>query len=212
MTRLNWDELTSRVYEVGVDRGVLYPNGSSGVAWSGLISVTEDVDGGASRPYYLDGIKYLNLSAHEEFKSSVESFSAPREFLPCDGMQSIQNGLIVTHQPRKTFGFSYRTLVGNFYEKEQYGYKIHIVYNALAAPSNRKISSLGRSVTPTVYNWEITTQAPIVSGYRPTAHFIIDSVYTDETVLATLEDILYGSISSNPRLPDPTELISIFNS
>lgn len=209
MARLVWNSVGQRFYETGVDRGVLYVDGE-GFAWAGLISVSESPSGGTPRAFYIDGIKYLNISSAEEFEATINAFSCPPEFAPCDGMVSIQNGLFVTQQPRKSFGFSYRTKIGNDVDGSEHAYKIHLIYNALAAPSQRDNNTISESVEPTVFSWKITTLSPQITGYRPTAHFVIDTRYTDPTTLSTIEDILYGSDSTPSRLPDVSELLTIF--
>jgi hypothetical protein len=209
--RLNWDLSGQRFYEVGIDRGVLFVDAAAGVPWVGLISVSESPSGGTPQPYYIDGLKYLNISSAEEFEATIEAYSSPHEFGPCDGTVAIQNGLYVTQQPRKQFSFSYRSKVGNDTQSEDHGYKIHIVYNALAAPSQRTNKTINDSVDVINLSWSITTLSPPISGFKPTAHMVIDSRYSDPTALSTVEDILYGSDSLTSSLPTPDDLIDIFN-
>jgi hypothetical protein len=210
MTRLVWDDHGSRYYEMGVDRGVLYVAGDPGVAWTGLVSVAESPTGGEPQPYYLDGEKYLNLSAAEEFEATITALGAPKSFEPCDGNRSIQNGLIVTHQPRTQFGFSYRTMVGSDI-RGLYAYKIHLVYNALAQPAERSYATTTQDASPIAFNWRISTLAPSITGFKPTAHLVVDSRYTDSDVLAAVEALLYGDEAVNASLPTPNELIDIFS-
>lgn len=210
MARIVWGARGERYFEMGVDRGVLYVGTDPGVSWNGLISVPETPTGGLPRPYYLDGIKYANISSAEEFAAVLNAFSSPIEFGPCDGTLSIQNGLFITQQPRKPFGLSYRTLVGNDVEDDAHGYKIHLVYNALAAPSQRANASSSDTVDVVRLSWAISAKPPALSGYKPTAHLVIDTRTTDPSVLAEVEDILYGTEAEAPRLPSPTELIAIF--
>lgn len=212
MPRLDWSAVGQRFYEMGVDRGVLYVGSLPGVAWTGLISVNESPSGGEPRPYYIDGTKYINVASAEEFEATIEAFNSPPEFSPCDGSLSIANGLFATQQPRKPFGFSYRTRIGNDLDGPNHAYKIHIVYNALAAPSNRENRSLGGSVEPSTLNWSISTLPPSLVGYKPTAHFVVDSRKTPKNLLTTLEDILYGSATQAPRLPNAQELVDLFSS
>lgn len=212
MPRLNWSAIGQRFYEMGVDRGVLYVDSQPGVPWTGLISVSESPSGGEPKPYYVDGFKYLNVASSEEFAATIEAFSSPPEFDQCDGTRSIANGLFATQQPRKPFGFSYRTRIGNDVDGPRHAYKIHIVYNALAAPSSRNNQSMGSSIEPVGLSWSITTLPPSVLGLKPTAHFVVDSRKTPKNLLTTLEDILYGSASSAPRLPDAQELWDLFTS
>lgn len=211
MTRLDWSALGQRYFETGIDRGVLFVN-DVGYAWPGLTSVSESPTGGDARPFYLDGIKYLNLAAAEEFEATIEAFQAPKEFGVCDGTASVHNGLFATQQPRKSFGLSYRTKIGNDVDGTEHAYKVHLVYNALAAPSTRSNSSMGDSVDPGSYSWSITTLAPLTIGLRPTAHFIIDSRFTPADLLAEVEDILYGSNSGAASLPTVPELMTLFGS
>lgn len=212
MPRLTWDAIGERFYETGVDRGVLYVDATPGVAWTGLISVSESPSGGDPKPYYIDGIKYLNLSTAEEFEATVAAYSSPSAFGVCEGVKAIQNGLFVTHQPKKSFGLSYRTRVGNDLQGSEHGYKIHLVYNALAGSSQRNNNTIKDTVDPAALSWSITTLAPEITGYRRTAHLVIDSRYTDSDILADLEDIVYGNSSTSARLPAPDELIDIFSS
>ena len=209
MTRLNWDAVGERFYEAGVDRGVLYLNGI-GYAWPGLISVAESSSGGEAKPHYVDGYKYANVAVAEEFQATISAFSSPPEFAVCDGLGLVHTGLIATQQRRRPFSFSYRTLIGNDLEGIDHGYKIHLVYNALAAPSSRTNSTIGESAAPGTLSWAITTLAPRVLGIRPTAHFIIDSRTTDPATLVAVEDILYGSDELTPSIPTVTELMTLF--
>ena len=210
MTRLSWAATGERFYETGVDRGVLYVGLEPGVAWTGLISVSETPTGGEPRPFYQDGIKYLNLAAAEEFAATINAFSAPKEFAPCDGISSVQNGLFATQQPRKAFGLSYRTNIGNDVDGQNHGYKIHLVYNALAGPSERTNATMGAEVQPTTLTWQITTLPPSLTGRKPTAHFVIDSRYALPSLLIDVEDILYGNETSEARLPTVSELVDMF--
>jgi hypothetical protein len=207
VSRITWDALGERFYELGVDRGVLYT--PTGVAWTGLISVAENPSGGDAKPFYLDGQKYLNFSAAEEFEATIQAFSSPPEFGPCDGNAVVHNGLIATQQRRQSFGLSYRTMIGNPNDAET-GYKLHLVYNALAAPSQRNNISMGGSGDPNTYSWDVTTRPPTITGYKPTAHLVIDSRTTDPSVLSDVEDLLYGTISTSASLPDPDDLIAMF--
>lgn len=212
MSKLTWSATGKRYYEAGVDRGVLYVGDLPGVSWTGLTSVSESPTGGEAKPYYLDGIKYLNVSSSEEFEATIEAFSSPPEFGPCDGVVSIQNGLFVTQQLRKSFGLSYRTRVGNDTDGLDHGYKIHLLYNALAAPSERNYNTLSDSVNLSTFSWKITTLPPSLTGYKPTAHLVIDSRKTPAGLMASVEDILYGSALGEARLPTTQELADMFKS
>lgn len=210
MARLVWDKIGDHRYETGVDRGVLYIGVQPGVPWSGLTSVSESPNGGSADPYYLDGVKYLNIPSSEEYEATVEAFTYPDEFAQCDGTASPYTGLFITAQPRKSFGLSYRTLVGNDLEATSHGYKIHIVYNALAEPSNRDFKTLSDNTDTSPFSWKITAKPPAIVGFKPTAHFVIDSRLTDPQTLAALEAILYGDSSNTARLPLPAEILNIF--
>jgi len=211
MSRVTWADPGTRFYETGVDRTVLYVN-NVGVAWSGVKSISESPTGGAAKPYYMDGIKYLNIAGKEEFEATIEAMGSPTEFAPCDGRQAINNGLFAHQQPRKAFSLSYRTLVGNDTVGQAFGYKIHLVYNALAAPTDRQYSTTGDSSDPTMKSWALTTLPPSLTGMKPTAHFVIDSRSTPKGLLKAIEDILYGSDAADPRMPLVSELITMFQS
>ncbi len=212
MARLNWGVVAERFFETGVDRGVLYTGDGIGVPWNGLTSVNETPTGGDPKPAYIDGRKFRNIASSEEFEATIEAFSAPKEFGPCEGNRSIQNGLIATQQPRQAFSFSYRTLIGNPIEGTEHGYKIHFVYNALASPAQRTNGSIGDSTEASRLSWAITTLPPTMSGLKPTAHFVIDTRYAALNALALVEDILYGSDAGPARIPTVQELIAIFAS
>lgn len=210
MTRLSWGTPGERFYEAGVDRGVAYVD-NVGYAWNGLLSVQEKSSGGTPDPYYFDGFKYIQIASAEEFEATLSAISSPREFGLCDGSYELASGLIITQQRRKQFGLSYRTRIGNDVDGTDHGYKIHLVYNALAAPSERTNSTTSSSgQDPVSMSWDITTNPPALSGSRPTAHFIVDSTRTDPTVLANLEDILYGLDTVPPTMPTPAELVALF--
>lgn len=211
MTKLVWGDAGTRFFETGVDRGVLYLSDQDGVAWNGLTSVEEAPSGGEAKPYYQDGVKYLNLSSREEFEATIEAFSAPAEFGPCDGTALIQNGLFVSQQPRRAFSLCYRTMIGNDLNPEA-GYKLHLVYNALAAPANRANGTITNSPEVVTMSWSLTTLPPSLTGYKPTAHFVIDSRLTPPNLLANLENILYGSDAADARIPPVSELVALFQS
>lgn len=211
MTRLAWGTPGERFFETGIDRGVLYVGNFAGVPWNGITSVSEAPNGGEAKPYYFDGFKYLNVSSAEEFEATITAFSSPREFDVCDGTLSISNGLYATQQPRKSFNLSYRTMVGNDTNGSTHGYKIHLVYNALAAPSSRDNTSIGDSADPISLSWAITTRPPAINGMKPTAHMIIDSRKTPVSLLTAIENILYGSSSTSARIPSILELMNIFD-
>lgn len=211
MTRLVWGDSGSRKFETGIDRGVLYaPSAPGGVAWNGITAVNENPSGGAPQSYYLDGIKYLQVSGAEEYAATIQALSAPAEFAECDGTGQIYAGLFVTQQPRKQFDFAYRTLVGNDVAGETAGYKLHLIYNALAAPSSRDNQTLSTTATPVDMSWALTTVPPLIPGYKPTAHLVIDTMFTDTIKLNAIENLLYGTDGVAARMPTPTEIIAIF--
>lgn len=212
MPKMEWGAVGQRFFETGIDRGVLYPLLGMGVPWDGLVSVTEKAAGGEPKPYYYDGFKYLNLSADQEFEATISAYSAPRQFDKCDGSAAIQNGLLITQQRRESFGFSYRTRIGNDVDGATHGYKIHLVYNALAGPSDREHQSLNDSVSPMTLSWSITTAPPQITGYKPSAHLVIDSRYTPPALLAEVEAMLYGTDDADPYLPDQQDLMDLMTS
>lgn len=215
MSKLQWDKTGSRLFETGVSNGVLYPmsnNPSSyekGVVWNGLTSVTESPEGAEVTPVYADNIKYLNLQSAEDFKATISAYTYPDEFGACDGSIEIAKGLTITQQSRKAFGLSYRTKIGND-QNPELGYKIHIIYNCLASPSERSYETVNDSPEAIEFSWELTTTPVEVTGYKPTAHIEIDSTKCDKEALARLEDALYGSADSEAKLLLPDEIVAIF--
>lgn len=215
MARLIWDKTGERIYETGVKQGVLYPiqNGglyTKGVAWNGLTAVTESPSGAEASPQYADDIKYLNLVSAEEFGATIEAFTYPDEFAVCDGSVEIEPGVIVGQQNRKLFGLSYRTALGNDVDGTDHGYKLHLIYGALAAPSEKAYATINDSPEAITFSWEVTTTPVSVSNLKPTASLIIDSTKVDTAKLTVLENILYGTDSVEPRLPFPDEVAAIF--
>lgn len=208
MPRLVWNGSGTRYYETGIDRGVLYIGSNPGIAWAGLTSVVENPVGGEPRSFYLDGSKYLVASSSEEFEATISAYTYPDEFGACDGTVKVREGLYITQQKRIPFSFSYRTRIGNDQDGVEHGYKIHIVYNATAAPSQRTYSSIDDSAEPTDFSWDIVTRPPNI--YTPT-HVVVDSRTTDPLILELLENILYGSDTENSRLPAYDELLEIFD-
>lgn len=210
MTRLNWDAIGKRFFEAGVDRGVLYVAGLTPVPWTGLISVSESPSGGEATPYYIDGVKYLNVASSTEFEATISAFTYPDEFQACEGVEEVDNGLFTTQGRRETFSLAYRTMVGNDTDGPEHGYKLHIVYDALAAPTQLDYNTLGDNPSPLNFSWKITTKPALISGRKPNAHFVIDSRKTPSTLLSTIEDILYGSDLEDARLPTAQELVDLF--
>lgn len=218
MTRLVWDKVGERRYETGVNKGVLYipdTNGvyNTGVAWNGLTTVTESPSGAEATPLYADNIKYLNLISAEEFGATVEAFTYPDEFAQFDGVASPSVGVYVGQQARKAFGMSYQTRVGNDTEGSDLGYKIHLIYGAQAAPSEKAYTTINDTPEAITFSWELTT-TPVDAGetLKPTAQLVVDSTKVDADALAALEAALYGSASTQPRLPLPTEVLDMFSS
>lgn len=217
MSKLVWDQTGERFYETGVDHGVLYPiqeGGvySKGVAWNGLTGVTESPSGAEASPIYADNIKYLNLMSAEEFGATIEAYTYPDEFAECDGSASIATGVYIGQQRRKAFGLSYRTVLGNDVDNNEYGYKLHLIYGALAAPSEKGYTTINDSPEAITFSWEVTTTPVNVTGFKPTACVTIDSTKADAGKLAALEAILYGSDDEEARLPLPDEVVEIMGS
>lgn len=212
MTRLTWGAVGERFYEAGVDRGVLFVDNAEGVPWNGLVSVSEAPTGGEITPSYIDGIRYLNDVASEEFEATLEAYTYPDEFEQCDGTVPVKNGLFGTQQKRKPFALSYRTKVGNDVDGLKHGYKIHLIYNVTAAPTPRTNTSVGDVVEPDNFSWALSTIPESFKGHRPTAHFMIDSRDTPRDVLIRIEEVLYGSDTEISRIPSVPELVYIFES
>ena len=216
MAKLTWDQTGDRLYETGVDRGVLYPitSGSTygtGVAWNGLTTVTESPSGAESNPQYADNIKYLDLTSAEEFGFTIEAFTYPVEFEECDGSAQLAEGVTIGQQSRKMFGFSYRTLVGSDTEGTDHGYKIHLVYGCKASPSEKSRATVNDSPEAVTFSWECTTTPVNVSGHKPTSHLIVDTTVADAGKVTQLETKLYGDDSSGtPKLLMPDEVYTLF--
>lgn len=196
MAPLVWDKVGERLYEAGLDRGVLYKEDSTGVAWNGLRSVDETLDNITAEPRIFDGIKYLDEPAVGDFAATLSAFTYPDEFLEYEGVVSMGDGLFVGDQQPKRFGLTYRTRVGSDVEGTEHGYKIHIIYNLTAVPSAVDFSTMTQTIEPADFSWEISAVPEMVPGFRPTAHFILDSRFLPGDILATIEDILYGSDES----------------
>ena len=215
MAKLVWDESGKRLYETGVKMGVLYvqnENGAypKGVAWNGLTAVNESPSGAESTPLYADDIKYLNLRSAEEFGATIEAYTYPDEFEACDGSAEIAPGVKVGQQARKSFGLCYRTIVGNDVQGNDFGYKLHLIYGATAAPSEKAYATVNDSPEAITFSWEVTCTPVEVPGFKPSASLVIDSTKVDADKLAALEAKLYGDESTEAMLPLPAEIAEIF--
>ena len=226
MVMIVWDAESERTFEAGLDRGVLYPKKlqakgyDKGVGWNGMTKVDESPEGGETTTKYANNGSYLNLVSREKFKGAISAFTYPKEWRQCDGSDTVSvakaggitekvPGLLVTSQTRRGFGLSYRTLVGNDTEQADYGYLLHLVYNATAGVSSKSRETINENFDTTEFSWNFDTAPVDVPGMKPTAHLIISSSEADKTRLAKLEAILYGTESKEPRLPDPAEVIAI---
>lgn len=213
MSKLVWDKTGERYYETGVRKGVLYPQVSGaypkGTAWNGLTAVTESPSGAEASPFYADDIKYVNLMSAEDFGGTIEAYTYPDEYKPCIGEVELVAGVSIGQQTRQTFGFCYRTVLGNDTENENYGYKLHLIYGALASVSEKPYTSINDSPEPIAFSWEFTTTPVDVEGHKPTAIVTIDSTKVDKAKLEALEAVLYGSESEEARLPLPDEIAEL---
>lgn len=219
MAKLKWDETGKRLYETGTKMGVLYPQNEDGsypkgVAWNGLMSVTESPSGAEASALYADDAKYLELYSNEEFGFTIGAYTYPDEFAECDGSAELAPGVGIGQQPRKAFGLSYRTIIGNDTKGSDYGYKLHLVYGAKASPSERSYASVNDSPEALELSWECTTTPVPVTGHKPSAHIEIDSTKIDATKLTKIEEMLYGKdgesgVATEPKLPLPDEIIQI---
>lgn len=221
MAKLVWDETSKRYYETGVSKCVLYPQNESGVypkgvAWNGVTAVTESPSGAEATALYADDIKYLNLISNEEFGCTIEAYTYPDEFADCDGSAALAAGVMIGQQKRKTFGLAYRTTFGNDVDGTDYGYKLHLVYGCLAAPSEKAYATINDSPEAITFSWEVTTTPVSVTGFKPTSQITIDSTKVKPEKLTALEEILYGKDGASdsgvePRLPLPDEIAALFS-
>jgi hypothetical protein len=215
MAPLTWDDVGEKLYETGVDHGVLYlpdPAGvyNTGFAWNGLTTVTESPSGADPNPQFADNIKYLNLQSAEEFGGTIEAFTYPEEFGQCDGTALPSPGVAVGQQGRKSFGLSYRTKVGNDVDGVDYGYKLHLIYGCQAAPSEKAYATINDSPAAINFSWAITTTPVPVTDLKPTALIVVDSTVVDSADLLALEDLLYGKAAVEAALPMPDAVIALF--
>lgn len=213
MAKLTWDDTGTRFYETGVDQGVLYVRDSNGayplgVSWNGLINVTESPEGAEPSPHYADNMKYVNIQSTEEFKATIEAFTYPEEFAECDGSAQPRPGAFIGQQERKTFGLVYRTKIGNDLTKEA-GYKLHIVWGAVAAPSEKAYSTINDSPEPTTFSWEITTTPVTVTGYSPTSTMTLDSIELGSVKMAAIEAKLFGDATNAAALLMPDAILAL---
>lgn len=222
MSKIVWDKIGERFYEQGVSNGVLYLTGisgayDSGVAWNGLTAVTESPSGAEPTPIYADNTKYLNLMSVEELGATIEAYTYPDEYAECDGSAELTTGVSIGQQPRKSFGLSYKTKIGNDVNDISHGYKLHLIYGALAAPTEKAYTTITNDPEAVTFSWEITTTPVDVVNHKPTASLIIDSTKVDATKLAALEAILYGKDAIGeeeavePRLPLPDEILTLMS-
>lgn len=214
MAKLVWDKTGEHYYETGVKQGVLYPMVAGaypkGVAWNGLTAVTESPSGAEANPFYADDIKYLNIMSAEEFGGTIEAYTYPEEFAACNGEASLAVGVVIGQQSRQTFGMCYRTILGNDTDGNEYGYKLHLIYGCLAAPSEKAYATVSDSPEPIAMSWEFSTTPVEVPNHKPTASITIDSTKVDAEKLAALEAMLYGSESEEAKLPLPSEIVTLF--
>lgn len=212
MTKLVWGSAGDRVFQAGIDRGVLFLPNEKAVPWNGIVSVSESPDGGTTQSYYMDGVKYLQYSSPEEYSATLEAYTYPPEFEYLDGTALMDSGLQITNQRRQEFSLCYRTGVGNDTQGMGHGYKIHFVYNILAAPTNRAFSTLDNSLDASRFSWKLSTRPIRVPGYLPSSHFVIDTRLVSPDVLERLERYIYGTDASDPRIVLPWELSDILGS
>lgn len=217
MSKIVWDATGERLYETGVKQGVLYPMDESGtypkgVAWNGLTAVTESPSGAESTPLYADDIKYLNLISAEQFGATIEAYTYPDEFSACNGEAELVPGVTIGQQARKAFGMSYRTIIGNDVDGESHGYKLHLIYGAIASPSEKSYATVNDNPDAITFSWEISTTPVSVEGFKPTASLTIDSTKVAAEKMTALEKILYGDAQVEPRLPLPNEVATIIGS
>jgi len=216
MTELIWDQVGTRFYETGVDHGVLYlPNAqgiyNNGVAWNGLTSVSESPSGAEPSAMYADNIKYLNIYSVEEFGATIEAYTYPDEFAQFDGLGVPVAGVTVGQQARRSFGLSYRTRLGNDLQGDDFGYKLHLIYGCTASPSEKAYATINDSPEAITFSWEISTSPVAVAGSRPTAILTVDSTKVDPSNLTALENLLYGTVGTDPSLPLPDAVVTMFS-
>ena len=214
MAKLVFDAVGSRFFETGVKNGVLFVQGAdgeyeNGVVWNGLTAVTESPSGAEATPLYADDMKYVVLYSTEEFGATIEAYTYPEEFEQCDGSAQLGTGVTIGQQQRKSFGLVYKTVIGNDVQGQDLGYKIHIIYGAKAAPSEKAFATVNDSPEAVTFSWEVTTTPVEVTGFKPTSYICIDSTKVDAAKLKALEDALFGTESEEAHLPLPNEVASM---
>ena len=215
MAKLIWDKVGERFYETGVSNCALYvyndtaQDFGAGVAWNGITSITETPSGAEANPIYADNIKYLSLLSAEEFGASIEAYTYPEEFEECDGSAAITPGVMVGQQARKKFCIAYKTIKGNDIQNDAYGYKLHLIYNCNAAPSERAYSTINDSPEAIAFSWEISTTPVAVTGHKPTSILTIDSAKVDAVKLASVEEALFGGDSTEAKILMPDEVLAM---
>jgi hypothetical protein len=208
MTAIVWDNPGDRVFETGLDRGVLYLDDGSAIPWNGLTSISEKFNG-ETNPVYYEGVKINDLVTVGSFEGTLKAITYPEEFLELEGFASARPGAFFGNQPGSPFNLSYRTLVGNDVDAEEHGHKIHVLYNVTAVPSNRNYESLSDNPELVDFEWDISAVPEEVTGYRPTAHFILDSRNLDPWLLEEIEALLYGSSTTDPDLPSLEDISTL---
>lgn len=214
MAKLVWDQSGERLFETGISNGVLYVRNSEGeyplgVPWNGLTAVTESPSGAEATPLYADNIKYLSLMSNEEFGATIEAYTYPDEFAECDGSAELGAGVMIGQQTRKYFGLAYKTVIGNDTDGNAYGYKLHLIYGAQAAPSEKAYATINDSPEAITFSWELTTSPIEVTGFKPTASLVIDSTKIDAASLASIEALLFGTEAAEASLPTPDEILAL---
>lgn len=212
--KLVWDEIGERLYETGVKQCALYIQDDKGaypkgIAWNGITAITESPSGAEASPIYADDMKYLNLMSNEDFGATVEAYTYPDEFAECDGSAELAAGITIGQQGRKTFGLCYKTTKGNDVAGNEYGYKLHLIYGCKAAPSEKAYATINDSPEAITFSWELSTTPVNVKDKKPTALLTIDSTKVDAAALKAIEDVLYGTETTEARLPLPDEILTI---
>lgn len=215
MPKLIWDDAGNKIYETGIQQGVLFVQDAAGtypagVAWNGLISISESPSGAEPTKLYADNGAYLTLMSAEEFGATIEAYTYPDEFAACDGSAELAEGVLIGQQTRKSFGLAYKTLVGNDTEGDAHGYKLHLIYGALAAPSEKAYQTINDSPEAITFSWELSTTPVNVTGKKPTACITIDSTKADAAKLLVLEKAIFGDTATAANLPLPDAIATMF--